>query len=87
MTGPVVGDFLAHGVDETIRRQLLEAIAARSQGEQYVTYNVFNVRIDHDRRLAVVEDVLDADREEAVALSEFVRLLNVRRQANRARGS
>lgn len=48
-----------------------EVIRRRLYGIEHLTYNVFNLRLDFDARLAIIEDDLDPGREEQLPLDEF----------------
>jgi len=69
-------DFLNHDADDFVRSELLSAIDQLDAGQRrYFTYNTFNVLLDADTQLATVEDELDVDRSETVALGAFADLL------------
>ncbi len=75
MTVPALQDFLNHEVDDFVRAELLSAIGQLDTGQRYFTYNTFNVLLNGDTQLATVEDELDVDRSDTVALAAFAELL------------
>lgn len=75
MTLPPLQDFIKHEADGFVRSELLSAIDQLDTGQRYFTYNTFNVLLDADTQLATVEDELDVERSETVALGAFAELL------------
>lgn len=75
MTLPPLQDFINHEADDFVRSELLSAIDQLKTGQRYFTYNTFNVLLDADAQLATVEDELDVERAETVALDAFAELL------------
>jgi hypothetical protein len=75
MTLSPLEDFMSHGADEFVRSELLGAIDELDTGQRYFTFNTFNVLLDADARLATVEDELDVERAESVALDAFAEVL------------
>lgn len=75
---PVVDEFFATEVDDPMRQLLMNAVHRSTPGEERFEFNLFDVRIDRDSGVVVVEDVLDAARSEEVELAEFRRRLESR---------
>lgn len=75
MTLPPLQDFMIHEADDFVRSELISAIDELDTGQRYFTYNTFNVLLDADSQVATVEDELDVDRSESVALEAFAELL------------
>lgn len=73
MSESVVEDLLRYELFEETRSILREALLGGTSC--YLVLNAFNVRIDVDEGTVVVEDELDPDREEQVALEVFARLV------------
>jgi hypothetical protein len=73
--GDLLDQFLEHEADDTARSTLLSAVREPVLGRKYFTFNAFNVLLDFERSLAVVEDELDPTASEAVDLVEFTRRL------------
>lgn len=65
----VVTEFLENELDEYVREVLLRELDAGHAA--YLTFNIFNVRIDPDLALVTIEDELDPDREESLEVAEF----------------
>lgn len=64
-------ELAAVGVIEVVR----EVLHRRSVGAEYLTFNVFNLRLDFDTRVATVEDELEPDEEERLPLDDFAALI------------
>jgi hypothetical protein len=69
---PVLERFFLDEVDDHVAKVLLQDADARTTGEVYRTFNVFNVRLDFDASTATVEDELDPELEETVELRGFL---------------
>jgi len=67
--------FFAEEANEYVRGVLGAALRARSSGFREFTFNVFNVRLDFDQSVALIEDDLDPKSEELLSLDEFRRRL------------
>jgi hypothetical protein len=60
--------FLAEEATVYVTNLILDAIDRRTSGAEYLTFNVFNLRLDFDEGTATIEDELDASAEEDVAI-------------------
>jgi len=69
----VLSDFFLNEFNEHVQDVLRRELA--SGRHSYLTFNVFNVRLDPDAGFTTVEDELDPARTEAVDLSEFAQLI------------
>lgn len=74
--GPLTERFLSIelasvGAVEAVR----DVLRRRTHGEEYVVFNVFNLRLDFDIRIATVEDELEPDEEEQLPLDDFAALI------------
>ncbi|MBJ7291580.1 hypothetical protein [Williamsia sp.] len=74
----VVDEFIETEVDEPTTHLLVNAVHRATPGEERFEFNLFDVRINRDSGVVVVEDVLDAARSEEVELAEFRRRLESR---------
>lgn len=54
------------------RARIREEATNRTSGVAYFAFNVLNLRLDFDQGLATVEDELDPEAEESMALLEFM---------------
>lgn len=70
-TGPLTERFFAEEFSLGLVEVFREVFARRTHGEEYLEFNVFNLRLDFDTRTLTVEDVLDPDSEEQLGLDEF----------------
>lgn len=75
MNQPTIESFLIHEADDFVRSQLLSTIGELVTGQRYFTYNTFNVLLDADTQLATVDDELDVEQSDTVALAAFAALL------------
>lgn len=73
-TGLVAG-FLQWGCDAYVRRLVLNECAARSSGQVVFEFDMFDVRLDFDQRVALVSDTVTDAEAESMALDAFVRLV------------
>jgi hypothetical protein len=71
--GEVLDRFIRNDFDAYVRERLLAESASRSTGEVYLTFNIFNVRLDFDAASATVEDEFDPEAQETVPLAELLR--------------
>jgi hypothetical protein len=71
----LLDQFLAHELNDYVRSTLLDAAVVPIAGSKYFTFNAFNVLLDFERAIAVVENELDPTASETVDLSEFTRRL------------
>jgi hypothetical protein len=69
----VVSEFFLNEFNEHVREVLRRELA--SGRHSYLTFNVFNVRLDPEAGFVTVEDELDPNRREVVDLAEFARLI------------
>jgi hypothetical protein len=74
----VIEEFSLNEFDHYVAGVLGRKLAARRRAEH--TFNIFNVVLDPDAGLATVQDELDPDRSEVVALTEFARMVEERSQ-------
>jgi hypothetical protein len=65
----VVTEFLENEFNAYVREVLLRELDAERSA--YLTFNIFNVRIDPELALVTIEDELDPDREESLGVAEF----------------
>lgn len=74
--GPVMSVLTAFFVNEFNKhvRDVLRREFASAQ-PSYLTFNVFNVRLDPEAGLVTVEDELDPDRVETIDLKDFARMV------------
>lgn len=68
--------FLTEEADEHVRDVLQRELRRGTSGSRYLTFNIFNVRLDFDRGVATLEDELDPQSEETMALEAFERRLS-----------
>lgn len=73
--GPLIARFFDDEVDEHVIALILGAARTRTAGLEYFTFNVFNVRLDFDTRVATVEDELNPTSDESMALEAFIELV------------
>jgi hypothetical protein len=62
--GPLMSRFFAEDASEYVTRLLLDLLRRKTSGVEYLTFNIFNVRLDFETRMATIEDELDATSEE-----------------------
>jgi hypothetical protein len=67
----VVAEFFEHEFNEHVRTVLERELDTGRPA--YLTFNIFNVRLDPDAGTATVEDELDPDREETLPITAFAR--------------
>lgn len=65
----VVAEFFENEFNEYVREVLRRELDAERAA--YLTFNIFNVRIDPGLALVTIEDELDPDREESLEVAEF----------------
>jgi hypothetical protein len=73
--GDLLDQFLTHEVKGPVRSTLIDAVGTPMAGTKYFTFNAFNVLLDFEQSIAVVEDELDPTVSEAVDMAEFTRRL------------
>jgi len=69
----VVSEFFLNEINGYVRDVLRRELA--TDRPAYLTFNIFNVRLDPDAELATIKDELDPDRAATVNLSEFAQMI------------
>lgn len=69
----VLTEFLENELDDYVRERVRQEV--RAGRHAYLTFNIFNVLLDPEEGVATVEDVLDPDRTETLALDDFARMV------------
>jgi len=72
----LVDRFFAEEADDHVKSMLGRELRSRQSGSRYFTFNVFNVRLDFNKRVATVEDELDPPSSESLSLDDFQKRLN-----------
>lgn len=49
-------EFVANELDDSSRAELLSALEHTKQGRRYFTYNAFNILVDAETSMVIVED-------------------------------
>lgn len=72
----LITEFFLTEFNDYVAAVLRRELSAHRRAE--LTFNIFDVRLDPDARLATVMDVLDPDRSQEIDLSEFARMVGER---------
>lgn len=80
--GLLLDQLFDEDLDEHTARVLADELGARRDG--YITLNRFNVKIQPDVGIVVIEDELDPESEEVVRLTQFIEALDRWRRGNRS---
>ena len=72
----VVERFFDVEANEHVRRVLTTELSSRTTGSRYLTFNVFNVRLDFDVGVATFEDELDPATTKSLPLADLRRRLS-----------
>lgn len=79
MSNSLLAEFLEYEMDSTVRQRLKDAMADPEPRKalREFAFNRFNVTLDFERKMAVVDDELDPSPEGSVelALEQFAQLL------------
>lgn len=69
--GLLLQRFITEEASLELADMILGILCQRTSGVEYLTFNVFNLRLDFDMQTALIEDELDPDAEEGLSLDSL----------------